>query len=113
MIEQAIKIILSKCPSEISLLALETQKAFREGSVQVGQLRYSRLLEQVFATGVDFSPEERAVLASCLEAVAGDKRNEKITIRVSLSEKDSVMTAADKEGLSLSDYARKRLLGKV
>ena len=112
MIEQAIKIILSKCSSEISLLAMETQKAFREGSVQVGQLRYSRLLEQAFASGVDFSPEERAVLASCLEEVAGDKRSEKLTIRLSPGEKDSVMTAADKEKLSLSDYARKRLLGK-
>lgn len=112
MIEEAIKIIVSKCSSEVVRDALATRKAFAMNS-PVAQLRYNNLLEQVFASHAVFTAEEKEILAEPIATFeSGDLRSVSLTIRLTPAEKDMLLNEADQHSLSISEYSRRKLLGK-
>jgi len=112
MIDEAIRVILMKCSQEIVREALITQRSFALKS-PMAQTRYSRLLEKAFASGVEFTADEKAILAGVLDEIPPNALREvKITVRLTVAEKEELRNAAKAAGQSFSDYVRERLLGR-
>jgi|GEM_PF-2047597 predicted HicB family RNase H-like nuclease len=112
MIEEATKLIIKKCSPELGTEALTCQMLFSTKSPR-GQKQYNLLLQKVFASGVQFTEEEKAILAEVLAGIPPDELREvKVTVRLTVAEKEEIRSAAKAAGQSFSDYVRERLLGR-
>jgi phenylpyruvate tautomerase PptA (4-oxalocrotonate tautomerase family) len=107
--EEAIRIIVEKCSPETVVLAMECLKAYQHRQPHAREM-YSDLLKQAFGERVEFSAEERAVLADALSMPAGEKRSELLQVRLTPAEKTMIEKAALAAGLTTSVYARRKLL---
>lgn len=108
----ACKLIIAKSPAACEE-AIRTIAAARNKSPIV-QVRYSALLIRAMADPqADFTAAERADLASAIEpGEIADTRGMVIHIRLTDQERADLQGAAESAGLSLSEYARRKLFSK-
>jgi len=56
-----------------------------------------------------FTPEQRAEIAELLDIPAIENRDVTFRIRLTVAERDVIQAAADNEGLTASEWARRKL----
>lgn len=105
---EAIKIIVARCSIEVIQQALAAKRLYENNS-PMASARYSHLLEAVFADGVQFTPEEKQVLAKGL-SLDEDGKSVVLNVRMSQIEKTKLAVEAESRGITLSEYARRKLL---
>ncbi len=63
---EALKIIITKCPTN-STASMYAVRLLSNPNTPIAQTRYLNILQMVFANGVEFTDDERALLASVIE----------------------------------------------
>jgi hypothetical protein len=108
--ENALKIIIAKSPAAMND-AIKCIQAVRTKS-PILQQRYNRCVELALGDPeAEFTPDERGILAEYLESNEGDSRDFTLRVRLTGDERADLSAAAGAEGISLSEYVRKRLFG--
>lgn len=105
---EALKVIIAKSPNA-SEEAIRTIAAARNRS-PILQVRYSNVLIRAFADpAAKFTPAERELLSSVIEAPEGQGRDYTLRVRLTNAERAQIETAADAAGMNVSDYVRSKL----
>jgi hypothetical protein len=108
--ESALKLIIAKCNSYIAEEAIRTMAAMRSNS-PVLQIRYLSLLQRALSSDVEWTPEERIILAEAVEAPdTSAAKNFTLRLRITSQEHGYLKSQADEAGLSVSEYVRRKIL---
>jgi hypothetical protein len=108
---EALKLIIARSPRAAEHAVIAIQAARNKSPIL--QARYAQVLTMALADpAAEFTADERAVLAAGIDG--GDAGGRDFTLRVRLTEQErvSLSDAADAEGISLSEYVRRRLFGE-
>jgi hypothetical protein len=104
----ALQLIIARSPNAAEE-ALRTLAAARNNS-PVLQIRYNVLLIRAFADpNAAFSNDERALLASAIEAPETDSRDFMLRVRLTDAERANLESASAAAGLSMSEFTRQKL----
>ncbi len=107
-IVQALQIIIARSPNA-SEEALRTISAVQNNS-PVAQNRYLFVLQRALADqDANFTPEERQMLAEAIDPGAIEGRDYTLHIRITASERAELERAAERTGMSMSEFARSRI----
>jgi hypothetical protein len=107
----ALKLIIAKSPRAAEE-AVRTIAAVRNNSPVV-QIRYATVLTRALADPeAYFSLEERELLASMIEAPDSSGRDFTFRLRLTDSERAALQAAADETGMSMSEYARRKIFSE-
>lgn len=102
----ALRMMAGRAPSVMheALKALHAPEGTR-------QMRYNRVAQSALRDPeADWTPEERTALVNLIEPMEGDNRDTLLSVRLSSDERAMLEDAATLADLSLSEYARRRLL---
>jgi hypothetical protein len=109
--EQALRIIIAKS-SQAGSDAMSCIRAIRVNSPAV-QNRYNYVVESAFSDpAASFTAAERALIAQFVELpddLAGESRENTFRIRLTESERGAIQQQASSAGLTMSEWARRRL----
>jgi len=107
---EALKIIIARSPNAAEE-AVRTIQAARNNS-PILQTRYANVLIRALADGqATFTPEERELIASAIEAPTGT-RDVTLRVRLTTSENAQLTEAADQAGQSVSEYVRRKIFSE-
>lgn len=109
--ENALKLIIAKCNPQTAEEAIRTMAAMRNNSPIV-HIRYLNLLQRALAdNSIDWTPDERTILARAIEPVETSSETRDFTLRVRLTptERAQLQDLADQEDLDLSEYVRRKI----
>jgi len=107
---EAIRIIVAKCSQHVAQEAIFTKRAYELNS-PVANTRYDHLVQMALADQqAGFTPEERQILADAL-SLEGTNRSVILSVRLSATEKATLAAEAELATMTLSEYARRKLLG--
>jgi hypothetical protein len=109
-VEEALKLIIARSPNAAAP-ALQCMQALRINSPVLAQ-RYNQVCQMAFSDpAAEFSAAERAIISDALSVsplIGG--RPTTLTVRLGDAERTQISEAAEAAGMSLSEYARWRLL---
>jgi len=106
--EDALRLIIAQSP-DAAREAMKTLMAIRAGSPAVQQ-RYNHVVEIALADpSAMFTAQERALIAEHISASDVETRDNTLSLRLTCEERAQLEAAASAAGLSLSQYARKRM----
>jgi len=106
----ALKTIIARSPRAAET-AVRTIAAARNNS-PVLQTRYANVLIMAMADPeATFTPEERAILASAVEAPESSSRDFILRVRLTDQERAELQQLADQDGIGMSEYVRRKLFG--
>lgn len=106
--ENTLRVIIAASPAAAGE-AMACIRAIRANSPVVG-IRFARVVETALTDPeARFTPEQRAEIAELLDIPAIENRDVTFRIRLTVAERDAIQAAADNEGLSMSEWARRRL----
>ena len=107
-LENALRVIIAASPAAAGE-ALACIRAIRANSPVVG-VRFNRVVESALTDPeASFTPEQRAEIAELLDIPAIENRDVTFRIRLTVAERDVIQAAADNEGLTASEWARRKL----
>lgn len=108
-INEALQIIIAASPAATGE-AFACIRAIRANSPMVAH-RFNRVAELALGDPeATFTPEQRASIAALVNVPDMEARTEWFRMRVTEAEVTAIREAADTEGLSMSEWARRKLL---
>ncbi len=109
--DEALQIIIAASPAATGE-AFNCIRAIRANSPMVSTL-FNRVVELAFGDPeATFTAEQRAAIADLVDVPDADSRTEWFRMRVTAAESAAIREAADRAGMSMSEWARRRLLAE-
>lgn len=106
--ENTLRVIIAASPAATGE-AMACIRAIRANSPVVG-VRFARVVETALTDPeARFTPEQRLEIAELLDIPAIENRDVTFRIRLTVAERELLQTSADNEGLTASEWARRKL----
>ena len=107
--DSALRIIIAASPVAAGE-AFDCIRALKARSPMIG-VRFNSVVKTAFSDpDAAFTPEQRAAITELID-ISSDNRDAWFRMRVTADEYEAIRQSADLEGLSMSEWARRRMFG--